>query len=122
MSGGGQPTGGGAAIRARHNVTVVLKGHNTVISDGVSLFVNPAALGHRHRGDCLTGMIAGLAGQGLAPMEAAIAATYLHGWIGDDLARTRYSVVATEIIARIPFELKRLVEETERSSTGSGHR
>ncbi len=110
---------------ARHNVTVVLKGHNTVISDGVSLFVNPtgsSAIATGGMGDCLTGMIAGLAGQGLAPMEAAIAATYLHGWIGDDLARTRYSVVATEIIARIPFELKRLVEETERSSTGSGHR
>lgn len=99
---------------AKHNVTLVLKGHNTIISDGVSNFVNPtgsSAIATGGMGDCLTGMIAGLAGQGLEPMEAAIAATYLHGWIGDELAKTRYSVMASEIISRIPFELKRMVEE-----------
>lgn len=103
----------------RHNVTLVLKGHNTIISDGVSIFVNPtgsSAIATGGMGDCLTGMIAGLAGQGLEPMEAAIAATYLHGWIGDELAKTRYSVMASEIISRIPFELKRMVEDHRRDS------
>ena len=60
-------------------------------------------------------MIAGLAGQGLGPMEAAIAATFLHGSIGDELAKSRYSIMASEIITRIPFELKKMVEDQKRS-------
>lgn len=101
----------------RHKVILVLKGHNTIISDGVSCFVNPtgsSAIATGGMGDCLTGMIAGLAGQGLEPMEAAIAATYLHGAIGDDLAKARYSIRASEIIERIPFELKKMVEQTQK--------
>lgn len=101
-----------------HKVTLVLKGHNTIISDGVSLFVNPtgsSAIATGGMGDCLTGMIAGLAGQGLGPMEAAIAATFLHGSIGDELAKSRYSIMASEIITRIPFELKKMVEDQKRS-------
>lgn len=110
---------------ARHQVTVVLKGHNTVISDGVSIFVNPtgsSAIATGGMGDCLTGMIAGLAGQGLEPVEAAIAATFLHGYIGDELAKTRYSIVATEIIGRIPFELKKMVEESHQGPCCPGAR
>lgn len=99
----------------KHKVTLVLKGHNTIITDGVSCFVNPtgsSAIATGGMGDCLTGMIAGLAGQGLEPMEAATAATWLHGRIGDELAKSRYSVTATEIISRIPFELKQMVQDT----------
>ncbi len=101
----------------KHKITLVLKGHNTIISDGVSCFVNPtgsSAIATGGMGDCLTGMIAGLAGQGLQPMEAAIAATYLHGHIGDELAKSRYSITASEIISKIPFELKRMVEASQR--------
>ncbi|MFB0918954.1 MAG: NAD(P)H-hydrate dehydratase [Clostridiaceae bacterium] len=97
----------------KNKLTVVLKGHNTIITDGESLYVNPtgsSAIASGGMGDCLTGMIAGLAGQGLSPLEAAIAATYLHGKIGDDLASSRYSVTASEIIERIPFELKNMVK------------
>ncbi|PKK39738.1 NAD(P)HX epimerase / NAD(P)HX dehydratase [Clostridiaceae bacterium JG1575] len=98
----------------RHHVTVVLKGHNTIISDGVTCFVNPtgsSAIASGGMGDCLTGLMAGLAGQRLAPIEAAIAAAYIHGRIGDELAKSRYAVTASEIIAKIPFELKRMVQE-----------
>lgn len=96
----------------KNKVTVVLKGHNTIITDGVQVYVNPtgsSAIASGGMGDCLTGMIAGLAGQGLSPLEAALAATFLHGYIGDDLAAARYSVTASEIIERIPFELKKLI-------------
>ena len=106
----------------KHKVTLVLKGHNTIITDGISCFVNPtgsSAIATGGMGDCLTGMIAGLAGQQLEPMEAATAATWLHGRIGDELAKSRYSVTATEIISRIPFELKQMVEET---LNGKDHR
>ncbi len=93
----------------KNKLTVVLKGYNSIITDGQRLYVNPtgsSAIASGGMGDCLTGMIAGLAGQGLSPLEASVAATYIHGKIGDDLASTRYSVTASEIIERIPFELK----------------
>lgn len=103
----------------KHKITLVLKGHNTIVSDGVSCFVNPtgsSAIATGGMGDCLTGIIAALAGQGLEPMEAAIAATYLHGHIGDELAKSRYSITASEIISKIPFELKKMVEESRQRS------
>lgn len=101
----------------KNRITVVLKGHNTIITDGQKVFVNPtgsSALASGGMGDCLTGMIAGLAGQGLTPIDAAMAAVYLHGYIGDSLAVTRYSVSASEIIERIPFELKKMATEEDK--------
>lgn len=94
----------------KNKVTLVLKGHNTIITDGFNLFVNPtgsSAIATGGMGDCLTGMIAALAGQGLQPVDAAIAGTYIHGYIGDELAKDRYSITASEVIERIPFELKK---------------
>ena len=69
---------------------VVLKGAHTVIAgpDG-RVAINPTGgpdLATAGTGDVLGGRIAGLAAQGCAPFEAAIAGTYLHGAAGDILA------------------------------------
>ena len=69
---------------------VVLKGHRTIIAapDG-SLYKNPtgnAGLARGGSGDVLTGIIAGLAAQGLSPLDAALCGVWLHGSAADRCA------------------------------------
>lgn len=69
---------------------VVLKGHRTFIAspDG-SLYQNQTGnpgLSRGGSGDLLTGMIAGLAAQGLSPVDAAICGVWLHGTAADRCA------------------------------------
>lgn len=94
-----------------HKCIVVLKGYNTVISDGKKTYVNPtgsSAMAQGGMGDALAGIIGSLCGQGLEPLEAAVLGAYLHGYIGDELASERYIVKASEIIEAIPHSMKRL--------------
>jgi hydroxyethylthiazole kinase-like uncharacterized protein yjeF len=84
---------------------VVLKGAFTIIAapDGRTV-VEPfatAALARAGTGDVLTGAIAGLLAQGLAPFDAAVAAAYLHGYAGELVARalgTTAGVLASDIV------------------------
>lgn len=70
------------AFVAQHGITVLLKGHTTLIDDGTITHVNTSgdpALATAGTGDVLTGMIATLLSQGLAPVDAARAAAFWHG-------------------------------------------
>ena len=73
------------------NCTVVLKGARTVVSDGKGkIFINQTGnpgMATAGSGDVLTGLIAGLIAQGIAPVDAAIAAVYIHGYAGDRAAK-----------------------------------
>ncbi|MDX6696300.1 MAG: ADP-dependent NAD(P)H-hydrate dehydratase [Blastocatellia bacterium] len=62
-------------------------------------------------GDTLSGIIAGLAARGAAPLQAAAWGVYLHGRAGDRLARKmgRLGFLARELLAEIP----RLMSELE---------
>ncbi len=85
--------------------TLVLKGAPTVIAakDG-RVFVNStgnAGMATAGAGDVLSGIIAGLAAQGCAAIEAACAGVYLHGLAGDH-ARDEmgeYGLIATDLIS-----------------------
>ncbi|AYD39377.1 NAD(P)H-hydrate dehydratase [Clostridium fermenticellae] len=98
---------------ARDNhVVVLLKGYNTVVTDGYRTFINPtgnSSMASGGMGDCLTGIIVSLLGQGYDPLEAAYIGAFLHGYCGDKLSRNMYSVNASHIIDQIPFAIKELL-------------
>jgi NAD(P)H-hydrate epimerase len=76
-----------AATFARDNrLVVVLKGHRTVITDGERSAINTtgnSGMATGGTGDVLTGLIAALLAQGMAPFDAAHLAVHLHGLAGD---------------------------------------
>lgn len=75
-----------ATFAQRWGHVVVLKGALTVVADpGGDVYVVPVAtpaLAHAGTGDVLSGMIAGLRAQKMAPFAAAWAGAYLHGRAG----------------------------------------
>ena len=69
---------------------VVLKGSTTVIAQGEDLGFNItgcSGMGTGGSGDVLTGVIAGLLAQGMAPLDAARAGCYYHGRAGEEAQR-----------------------------------
>lgn len=98
-------------------IHVVLKGARTVIAqpDG-ALFINPTGnpgMAAGGMGDVLTGAVAGLITQGVAPDLAACAAVYLHGAAADWLAQSvgPRGFLAGEVMRRLPAEIARLQGE-----------
>lgn len=75
-----------AEFAAQHGVVVLLKGPQTVITDGERVALNPtgnSGMATGGTGDVLTGLIASLLGQQMPPFDAAQLAAYLHGLAGD---------------------------------------
>ena len=96
-----------AQLASRLGVTVVLKGHRTVVSDGERSVVNGTGnpgMATGGSGDVLTGLIASLVCQGLTPFEAARLGVYLHGRAGDIAAESlgHESLTAGDIVTHIP--------------------
>lgn len=75
---------------------VVLKGHNTLVTDGARKYHNEtgnAGMATGGSGDVLTGVIASLIGQGHAAFDAAVLGVHLHGRAGD-FAAEKFGVVS----------------------------
>lgn len=90
---------------------VLLKGHRTVITDGSHVYRNPTGnpgMATGGSGDVLAGILAGLLGQGLPPLEAAACAAYLHGAAGDSCAETlgQYGMLPSDMLEVLPRLLK----------------
>ena len=93
---------------------VVLKGHNTVVTDGKSVYINESgcsALAKAGSGDVLTGMITGLLAQTKNPLNSAILGVFLHGLTGDIAAKslTEYGVLASDLLNFIPKAIKEIL-------------
>lgn len=91
--------------------TVLLKGHRTVIVGQSKAFLNTTGnpgMATGGSGDVLAGILLSFLGQGLAPVEAAAAAAWLHGAVGDLCAGTtgEYALTPTDIIANLSEFLK----------------
>ena len=73
-----------------YGVTIVLKGANTVVTDGETVFVNMSgkpAMAMGGTGDMLSGIIGSFVAQGINPYDAAKAGVYIHGCAGDEAAK-----------------------------------
>ena len=100
----------------KYNLTLVLKGHKTLVSNGKMVFENTTGnpgMATAGSGDVLTGIIAGLLSQGLNAPEAAKLGAYLHG-LGADYAakdKTQICLIASDIIDYLPKAMKVLLKK-----------
>ncbi len=96
------------------NCVVVLKGMPTIVAlPNGETYVNISGtpgMATGGSGDVLTGMIAALVGQGMEVAEAAISAVYLHGRVGEQVARKgQIGMKAGDIIKKIPKTWQKII-------------
>jgi len=110
-------------LAAEHKVVIVLKGHQTIITDGTKTTVNATGnpgMATAGSGDVLTGMITALVCQGLSPFEAAQLGVHLHGYAGD-LATAKLgetAVIATDLLNFLPYALQNIHATDELNHDG----
>lgn len=100
-----------ASLAVDLDAIVLLKGHQTVITDGQTCFVNDTGnpgMAVGGCGDVLSGMIVSLIGQGLPPLEATACAAWLHGAAGDLCAAQlgQYAMLPGDMLNVLPRLLK----------------
>ena len=101
-----------AAAFARGNRCVLLlKGHETVITDGNECYLNNtgnAGMAVGGSGDVLAGIITAFIGQGIEPLLAASCGAWLHGAAGDICAEKigQYGMLPTDMVGALPRLLK----------------
>lgn len=93
------------------NCILLLKGHETCITDGITGYVNRTGnpgMAVGGSGDVLAGMIVSLLGQGISPLEAAACGAWLHGAAGDICARDmgQYGMIPTDMLQVLPRLMK----------------
>lgn len=95
------------ALVKAYGCTTVLKGRGTIVTNADRLYTNEtgnAGMATGGTGDVLTGVIAALIGQHMAPFEAAILGVYLHGLAGDFAAEElgRHAMTALDLVEYLP--------------------
>lgn len=90
---------------------LLLKGHETLVTDGESCYRNPTGnpgMAVGGSGDVLAGMIVSLLGQGLGPLTAAACGAWLHGAAGDICAKElgQYAMLPSDMVEALPRLLK----------------
>jgi ADP-dependent NAD(P)H-hydrate dehydratase / NAD(P)H-hydrate epimerase len=96
----------------RYKVILVLKGaYTAVCAPNGTVYFNSSGnpgMATGGAGDVLTGIITGLAAQGISPLEAAVLGAYIHGLAGD-IAATKNgetALIASDIINCLPKAFK----------------
>lgn len=92
-----------------YDITLVLKGSTTIITDGRGTFLNVTGntgLAKAGSGDVLSGIIGSFMAQGLSPMEAAVCGVYLHGlsaefYASENSERTMIAEEIAENLSRV---------------------
>lgn len=104
--------GGDAVAFARENGCILLlKGHRTLITDGITTYQNHTGnpgMAVAGSGDVLAGIIVSLIGQGIDPLLAAACGAWLHGAAGDICASQigQYGMLPTDILEVLPRLMK----------------
>lgn len=93
------------------NVIMVLKGHETVITDGKCCYINNTGnpgMAVGGSGDVLAGVIVSLLGQGVDPLQSAACGVWLHGAAGDICAESigQYGMLPGDMLNVLPRLLK----------------
>lgn len=93
------------------NCILLLKGHETCITDGVTCYLNRTGnpgMAVGGSGDLLAGIIVSLLGQGIPPLEAASCGAWLHGAAGDCCAQEigQYGMLPTDMLKYLPRLMK----------------
>lgn len=94
-------------ISNKYNIITVLKGANTVVTNGKDIYINSTGnpgMATAGSGDVLTGIIASFIGQGIDPYKAAILGVYIHGLAGDlaKVQKGECGLIARDILENIP--------------------
>ncbi len=96
---------------------VLLKGHDTVITDGNSVKVvrsKSSALATMGTGDVLAGIIGGYMATGTDAFRSAVAGAYVHSRIGDMLYRRMGNhIISSDVVSSMPAFLKRFDKNVE---------
>ena len=100
-----------AALAEELGCVVLLKGHETCITDGTDGYINPTGnpgMAVGGSGDVLAGVITALLGAGLSPLEAAACGAWLHGAAGDRCAAElgQYGMLPTDMLSALPRLVK----------------
>lgn len=94
-----------------YKFTIVLKGKNTIVKSNKELCINNTGncgMATAGSGDCLTGIILSLLGQGLSVFNSAKLGVFIHGLAGD-FAKEEIgedSIIASDIIKFLPKAIK----------------
>ena len=100
-----------AALAEELGCVVLLKGHETCITDGTRDYRNTTGnpgMATGGSGDVLAGVITALLGVGLPPLEAAACGAWLHGAAGDRCAAElgQYGMLPTDMLSALPRLMK----------------
>lgn len=100
-----------AALADDLGCVVLLKGHETCVTDGTDGYINPTGnpgMAVGGSGDVLAGIITALLGAGLPPLEAAACGAWLHGAAGDRCASElgQYGMLPTDMLSALPRLMK----------------
>lgn len=113
---GGNPRAKDRTLEARTfaektGTILLLKGHRTIITDGLNVYRNTTGnpgMATGGSGDVLSGVMVSLLGQHIMPLEAAAAGAWIHGAAGDLAAQEigEYGMIPDDIIERLPRLLR----------------
>lgn len=99
------------AFAREYGCILVLKGHDTLTTDGETTYLNSTGnpgMAVGGSGDVLAGIIVSLLGQGISPLQAAAAGAWLHGAAGDRSAQRigQYGMLPTDLLEDLPRLMK----------------
>lgn len=97
------------------NIVIVLKGHQTFVTDGTNNFINTtgnSGLAKGGSGDALTGLITGLLAQQYSSLNAALIAVYIHGSAADITLQTQAmeTMIITDVIDNLGAAIMQIME------------
>ncbi len=99
----------------KYGAVCVLKGARTVVACENRYYISPTGnpgMATAGSGDVLTGVIAGLTGQGFSIADACVLGTYVHGLAGDMLREKigEYGMTATDVASYVPIAINSLIK------------